>query len=367
MSVTAMRPGSALGPYPEREDLRLGALDRAAAKVSALWVASGRGAGAGFAKSAPELEAQTRRFAAMSDEALDSARQDVRVALGRGGLSAEIVPRAFALIRECAGRSLGMRHYEVQCMGGWVMLNGMLAEMQTGQGKTLTATLPACTAALAGIPVHVVTANDYLARATPRRWRPCTSARAERGRASPGMSGEATRRLRVRRHLLHGQAGGLRLPAGPAARAAPRGRMRLRSSALARPRRRHRLLMRGLCFAIVDEADSVLIDEARTPLILSARRAERQSASTPRRSSSRAQLEPGADFRGRRASARSSCRTRRGAASELPARAGRRLVGPRRRERAGHQALSALHLYERDEHYLVRDGKVQIIDRTPAG
>ena len=57
-----------------------------------------------------------------------------------------------------------MRHFDVQIMGGWILLHGMLAEMDTGEGKTLTATLPACTAALAGIPVHIVTVNDYLAR-----------------------------------------------------------------------------------------------------------------------------------------------------------------------------------------------------------
>ena len=71
--------------------------------------------------------------------------------------------RVFALIREVAGRTLGMRHFDSQLLGGLALFFGNIAEMQTGEGKTLTATLPAAAAALAGIPVHVVTVNDYLA------------------------------------------------------------------------------------------------------------------------------------------------------------------------------------------------------------
>jgi len=74
------------------------------------------------------------------------------------------VAQAFALIREAARRTIGMSHFAVQLQGGWVLLHGMVAEMETGEGKTLTATLPACTAALAGLPVHIVTVNDYLAQ-----------------------------------------------------------------------------------------------------------------------------------------------------------------------------------------------------------
>src|SRR5205085_11474482 len=81
----------------------------------------------------------------------------------RQGFRPELVARAFALIREVSTRVHGQRHYDVQLIGGLVLLRGMVAEMETGEGKTLTATLPAATAALAGIPVHIVTVNDYLA------------------------------------------------------------------------------------------------------------------------------------------------------------------------------------------------------------
>ena len=78
------------------------------------------------------------------------------------GFRDELVALSFALVSEFASRRLGMRHHDVQLYGGRVMLNGMIAEMETGEGKTLTATLPAATAALAGVPVHVVTVNDFL-------------------------------------------------------------------------------------------------------------------------------------------------------------------------------------------------------------
>ena len=80
------------------------------------------------------------------------------------GLQGKLIIDSFAVIREAAVRTLGKRHYDVQLYGGWLMINGMLAEMQTGEGKTLATTLPSCSAALSGIPVHVITANDYLAQ-----------------------------------------------------------------------------------------------------------------------------------------------------------------------------------------------------------
>jgi len=80
--------------------------------------------------------------------------------------------QAFAVVREVSDRILGMRHYDTQLLAGWVMYNGQLAEMQTGEGKTLAATLPASVAAFSGIPVHVITANDYLAKRDAALMRP---------------------------------------------------------------------------------------------------------------------------------------------------------------------------------------------------
>src|SRR5205807_397822 len=84
-------------------------------------------------------------------------------ALLQNGFADNVVAHSFALVREAARRSVGQRPFDVQLLGGRVLLHSLVAEMDTGEGKTLTATLPACTTALAGIPVHIVTVNDYLA------------------------------------------------------------------------------------------------------------------------------------------------------------------------------------------------------------
>src|SRR4029077_6561602 len=94
--------------------------------------------------------------------ALGEAARELRRLLRRDGLREDLVARAFSLVREVSHQAVGMRHFDSQLRGGWVMLNGMIAEMNTGEGKTLTATLPACTMALAGVPVHGVTGNDSL-------------------------------------------------------------------------------------------------------------------------------------------------------------------------------------------------------------
>ena len=103
-------------------------------------------------------------IATLGEDAILAAAQRLGRELRARRFVDDLVARAFALVREVAERTLGERHFDVQLVGGRVLLGGMVAEMETGEGKTLTATLAACTAALAGIPVHVITVNDYLAR-----------------------------------------------------------------------------------------------------------------------------------------------------------------------------------------------------------
>src|SRR4029079_16952199 len=101
-----------------------------------------------------------------------SAARDIGKLLRRDGFRAELVARAFALVSHASRQLLGKQHFDVQLLGGWILLQGMVAEMETGEGKTLTATLPACTAALAGVPVHVITVNDYLTSRDAEAMRP---------------------------------------------------------------------------------------------------------------------------------------------------------------------------------------------------
>src|SRR3989344_32981 len=105
----------------------------------------------------PELEK-------LSDDELRSKTSELKKALGEISKKDDILPEAFALVRESAKRTLGQRHFDVQLLGGMVLHQGRIAEMRTGEGKTLVATLPAYLNALAGKGVHIITVNDYLAR-----------------------------------------------------------------------------------------------------------------------------------------------------------------------------------------------------------
>ena len=98
----------------------------------------------------------------LTQSELDQQITNLRAGLRHSGLTDKLLVSTFATIREVAGRSLNMRHFDVQLLGGLAILHGNIAQMQTGEGKTLTATLPVAAAAMAGVPVHVITVNDYL-------------------------------------------------------------------------------------------------------------------------------------------------------------------------------------------------------------
>ncbi len=305
------------------------------------------------------------RFSPMSIEELGEAARDLRRRLRRDGLGDEAVAEAFALVREAAGKTLGMRHFESQLRGGWIMLNGMIAEMNTGEGKTLTATLPACTLALAGIPVHVITVNDYLVARDAETMSPLYRALGiSVGTVIEGQDpvarqaqyrcdvAYATNKLLVFDYLRDRIALGQRS-----------SDLHLHLDRLYGAGSR-RLLLRGLHFALVDEADSVLVDEARTPLIISA----------PSRNDDEALVAQQGIELGRKLQAGSDYVIAHAERRVLLTDTGRRTLdelceglsgvwrGVLRREELATQALAALLLFRKDEHYLVRENKVQIVD-----
>ena len=213
---------------------------------------------------------------------------------------------SFALVREVAGRSLGTPHYDVQLMGGWIMARGMLAEMATGEGKTLTATLPAAAAALAGIPVHVISSNDYLVTRDAEAMGPLYEALGlSVGTVTDAEKDPDARRAAYACDITYATSNQVAFDylRDRIASQGSRG-LAFQLDRLHREQpRSEQLLLRGLCFAIVDEADSVLIDEARTPLLLA-----RQSGSVTSRSGStsarcgwRAASKRASDFRSTRA------------------------------------------------------------------
>jgi preprotein translocase subunit SecA len=368
MSSTAvLRPGIALGPYPQRADLRDSWLDRTAASLGGFVRQRAYGLSPGHQEFLSLADAEGRRLAGMNDEQIREGIPELRRRLYSEGLQEALVVRTFAIVREIAGRRLGMRPFDVQLLGGRVMLDGKVAEMETGEGKTLTATLPACTAALAGIPVHIVTVNDFLVMRDAAWMGPVYKFLGlSVGTITEGMAPEA-RRAAYACDITYGTNKQVvfdylkdRLMRGRES-----GPMQLQLEDLhAEYSRKSRLLLRGLCFVIVDEADSVLVDEARTPLIISnvADTSQEEQVYGEAVAIAR-QLDSGTEFsiRPREHDVELTERGRR-RATELAEPYGGVWMGPRRREELIRRALSALYLFQRDKQYLVRAGKVQIVD-----
>ena len=200
-----------------------------------------------------KVEALADEYKAMTDAQLQAKTPEFRERLQHGETLDDILPEAFAAVREAADRVLGMRPYRVQLVGGVVLHQGRIAEMKTGEGKTLVATLPAYLNALAGRGVHIVTVNDYLAK-----------------RDSEWM-GKVHRFLGLKVGLIiHGLSSKERQEAYAAdityGTNNEMGFDYLRDNMCIYA---SELVQRGHAFAIVDEVDSILIDEARTPLIIS--------------------------------------------------------------------------------------------------
>jgi preprotein translocase subunit SecA len=307
------------------------------------------------------------RLAGMSDRELACEILPLRERLLTDGFLPVHVAESFALVREFSARVLGLRHYDSQVMGGLVMLRGMVAEMETGEGKTLTATLTAATAALAGLPVHVISVNDYLTERDAENTAPLYRALGLNvGCVVHGQTPEQRRQAygcdityATNKELVFDY---LRDRLTLADR--PDSIMVQAESLQGRGSRVGRLLMRGLHFAIVDEADSVLIDEARTPLIISGSSGVREEREFLEQA-----LHLAGDFVRDRDFELDEARRQilltpsgRSRIEDAALRLGVLWSGLVRREGAVHQALTALHLFRRDEQYLVRDGKVQIID-----
>ena len=209
-------------------------------------------------KMADKVLALEGKYAAMSDEELKSVTPALKERLAKGETLDDILYDAFAAVREAAWRVLNMRHYKVQVMGGICLHQGRVAEMKTGEGKTLVATLPAYLNALAGEGVHVVTVNDYLA-SRDAEWmgKVYKFMGLTVGCVVPGME-DKEKKEAYQCDILYGTNNEL-------------GFDYLRDNLKSRL---EQMVQRPLSFAIVDEVDAILIDEARTPLIISGKGGE---------------------------------------------------------------------------------------------
>ncbi|MDE1891023.1 MAG: preprotein translocase subunit SecA [Betaproteobacteria bacterium] len=206
-----------------------------------------------YYKVVTKINALEPSLQALSDEALSQKTQEFRDRLNQGETLDQILPEAFAVMREASKRVLGMRHFDVQLIGGMVLHEGKISEMRTGEGKTLVSTLPAYLNALSGKGVHVVTVNDYLAK-RDAEWM---------GRVHRFLGLSVGINLSQMSHQEKQQAYGSDITYGTNNEF---GFDYLRDNMVGDVSER---VQCGLNFAIVDEVDSILIDEARTPLIIS--------------------------------------------------------------------------------------------------
>ena len=342
-------PGALWGRYPER---------RERSREAPLPVPRARRYGA-FVRSVQCMDLRP-----LSDAALAARVNEVRQRLAREGFTEAAMARALAIAGEFAARELGMRPHAVQLYAARAMLDERLAEMATGEGKTIAAALAAAVAGLARVPVHLITVNDYLARRDGEHLRPLYA----RLGLSTGIVTQpmdpASRRAAYACDVTYCTAKELVFDylRDAVVRGRDAGTLHERIGGVAA----QRTVLRGLCMAVIDEADSVLLDEARVPFILSRAGApQRRPEHFERALALAAGLVQGPDF-SLDAQLRSAELTHAGReALAAGAQSVDRLWAlPRYREEAVSLALHALHLLHRDRDYLVRHGRVELIDAT---
>jgi len=312
-----------------------------------------------YTQAVRAINALEAGISALSDEQLRSKTDEFRQRLAAGASLDDLLPEAFAVVREAGRRSLGMRHFDVQLIGGMVLHDGKIAEMRTGEGKTLVATLPAYLNALTGKGVHVITVNDYLA------------------------SRDAEWMGTLYRFL--GLSVGVNLSQMPDDQKKPayaaditygtnnefgfdylRDNMKYSAGDRAQ---------RGLNFAIVDEVDSILIDEARTPLIISGQAEDhtdlyvRMNQVAPLLTRQQEEKGEGDFWVDEKAHTVLLSEVGHERAEEILARLGMLQAGSTLYEPANillmhhlYAALRAHNLFHRDQHYVVQEGEIIIVD-----
>lgn len=342
-------PGPVHGDYPIREQ------ETPPQRMAWAWLKqSWRSPGAPSAREdrrlLAELDAAMPVWQRKSQPDFERDLITLRAQLSIHGFQRERVAQAMAAVGVIVKRQLGWQVHEVQWLGAWWMLEGRLIEMATGEGKSLVVVLAATVAALAHVPVHVMTANDYLARRDAQQWQPIYEALGLSLAWLTASSTHDQRRKAYQQDLVYVTAKEVAFD-------------HLRDLAAKAAGLVGNMVLRGLCMAVIDEADSILIDEACTPLVLSQALPGRQAEQQQRLALYLArQLKQPRDFTARQGQA--VCLLAPGA-SRLT-QAAKTLPGPWRLQRFREDqvvlALTALHALARDVDYLVRDGEVHIID-----
>ncbi len=293
-----------------------------------------------------EINAFESQLTSLTDFQLKEKTAEFRKRLGDGQTVEDFLPEAFAVVREAGKRALGMRHFDVQMIGGMVLHQGRISEMKTGEGKTLVATLPVYLNALIGAGVHVVTVNDYLAK-RDSEWmgKIYRFLGMEVGVVVHGLNDDE-RRKSYQADITYGTNNEFGFDY-------LRDNMKFELASM---------VQRPLHYAIVDEVDSILIDEARTPLIISGP-AEESTDKYAKINAIIPGLEKEKHYQVDEKS-RSVVLTEEGVAEVEKRLQVENLFDPRQIETLHHvnQALRAHTLYQRDVEYVVKDGQVLIVD-----
>ena len=318
-----------------------------------------------YSRNVVRINALEPEIAKLSDGALKGKTGEFKKRLAEGATLDALLPEAFAVVREAGKRALRMRHFDVQLVGGMVLHDGKIAEMRTGEGKTLVATLPAYLNALAGKGVHIVTVNDYLAK-RDAEWmgKLYGFLGLSVGVNVPGMEPEAKRKA-YQADITFGTNNEF-------------GFDYLRDNMAMRVEER---FQKKLSYGIVDEVDSILIDEARTPLIISGQAEDRTEIyykmndvapllTRQKEEKKQDQPDPPGDFyvdeKNHQVLLSEAGHQK---AEEVLARIGMLPQGASLYEPAYinlvhhlYAALRAHYLFHRDQHYVVQDGEVVIVD-----
>ncbi|MDK2820468.1 MAG: preprotein translocase subunit SecA [Clostridia bacterium] len=293
-----------------------------------------------------KINALEKEIKALEDAALKAKTAEFKRRLENGESLDNLMSEAFAVVREASSRVLGMRHFDVQLMGGIVLHQGRIAEMKTGEGKTLVATLPAYLNALTGKGVHIITVNDYLAQ-RDSEWmgRIYRFLGLKVGLIVHGLDAQA-RREAYAADITYGTNNEF-------------GFDYLRDNMALRP---EEMVQRDLNYAIVDEVDSILIDEARTPLIISGM-ADKPTEMYYTVAKIIPRLKPEVDYNVDE-KAKVATLTEEGVAKVEKMLGVDNLYDNANIELSHHvnQALKAHTLMKRDRDYVVKDGEVIIVD-----
>ncbi len=360
-------PGLLWGAYPERPAAGRGWLNKLAESIQRRLVLPETWQRRNYRDLARRVSTSADAWADEEPAAFTRRLYAAQAALRQEGLHGRALEDALALAALQCRRQLGVQPFESQIMAARAMLECRLVEMATGEGKTIAVALAAATAALTGMPVHVITANDYLVERDAERLGPFYTALGLSVGQVVSRHDSNARRTAYARDVVYCTAKeiGFDYLRDHAAGKRRGDELRRRAEHLAGTAK-HAPLLRGLCMAIVDEADSILIDEARVPLILSRRvDSPHEQADYAQALTLAGDLREGVDFKLDREQ-RQVRLSEQGAAvleAALPELAScwrHRLY----REEWVRQALSALHLFERDRDYILRDGRVDIVDST---